>query len=47
MTEKSGTVKNEDNGLKIPKTLAFEKRFDFYEALWAEQCLVVTEMVYS
>ena len=33
MTEKSGTVKN-GNGLKIPKTLAFEKRFDFYEDLW-------------
>ena len=35
MTEKSGTVKN-GNGLKIPKTLAFEKRFDFYEQLWKE-----------
>jgi hypothetical protein len=40
ITEKSGTVKN-GNDLKIPKTLAFEKRFDFYETLWKEQ--VVTK----
>ncbi len=26
----------EKNGLKIPKTLAFEKRFEFYEQLWKD-----------
>lgn len=38
MTEKSGTKKN-GNGLKIPKTLAFEKRFDLYQNLWDEAVL--------
>ena len=42
MTEKSGTVKN-GNGLKIPKTRAFEKRFDFYEQLWKDQ--VITKKI--
>ncbi len=32
MTEESGTKKN-GNGLKINITLAFEKRFDFYQNL--------------
>jgi hypothetical protein len=38
MTEESGTKKN-GNGSKINETLAFEKRFDFYQNLWDEAVL--------